>query len=202
MVGCCVGIAMGGDWWFHYLIQIAAPISIWFAASLLDVRALLEKRGQLIMAIAVIALMMFPYSVVAKGNPSEITRAIYGHPGYPDQMPVAHYLMNNSPPGTPIFVAFDQAALYYLSDRPAVYRYLYDQELRALPQSQAELIAIIESPQRPMYIVGTRTGAPFPDNGQAFWAAVARHYHWEADVKGVPIYRANVLTPRRFSADM
>lgn len=202
MAACCVGIAMGGDWWFHYLIQIAAPLSIWFAAKVLDVHALFGKQGQRVLIALIAILLLMPYSVVARGDPSAITRAIYGHPGYPDQLPVAKYLQEHSPPGTPIFVGFDQAALYYLADRPAIYRYLYDQELRALPETQAELIAIIESPGRPMYIVGTRTGAPFPDNGQAFWAAVGRHYHWEVDVKGVPIYRANLLSARRFTADI
>lgn len=195
MLGCLVGIAMGGDWWYHYLIQIAAPFSIWLAATLLDIRPLLSKRGRSLMAIGIALLMMFPYSVVAKGDAGDITKAIYGHPGYPDQVGVARYLKENSPPETPIFVAFDQAALYYLADRPSIYRYLYDQELRALPESQAELIAIIESPNRPMYIVGTRQVAPFPDRGQAFWGAVGRYYHVEAEVRGVPIYRANSSMP-------
>jgi len=202
MLGCLVGIAMGGDWWFHYLIQIAAPLSIWLAITLLDVRKLLNPRGGWVMGVAVAVLLMIPYSVAAKGSPSAITKAIYGHPGYPDQMPVANYLMENSPPGTPIFVAFDQAALYYLADRPSIYRYLYDQELRSLPESQEALISIIESPYRPMYIVGTRQVAPFPDRGQAFWAAVSRHYHWEADVRGVPIYRANLPPPRNLTPDL
>jgi 4-amino-4-deoxy-L-arabinose transferase-like glycosyltransferase len=202
MAACCVGIAMGGDWWFHYLIQIAAPLSIWFAIKIRDVHALLGRRPRQLLVALIAILLLIPYSVVARGNPSDITKAIYGHPGYPDQLPVARYLMEHSPPGTPIFVGFDQAALYYLADRPAIFRYLYDQELRALPETEAQLIAIIESPGRPMYIVGTRTGAPFPDNGQAFWAAVGRHYHWEVDVKGVPIYRADLLTARRFTPDI
>ncbi|MCC6793387.1 MAG: glycosyltransferase family 39 protein [Thermomicrobiales bacterium] len=193
MLGCLAGIAMGGDWWFHYLIQIAAPFSIWLAATVLDVRTLLSERGRWLMAIGIALLLMFPYSVVAKGDSAAITKAIYGHPGYPDQVGVATYLKSHSPPNTPIFVAFDQAALYYLADRPSIYRYLYDQELRALPESQEELIAIIESPNRPMYIVGTRQVAPFPDRGRAFWGAVGRHYHLEATVRGVPIYRANII---------
>lgn len=193
ILGCLAGIAMGGDWWFHYLIQIAAPFAIWLAAALLDVRKLLTERGQWFMAVGVALLLMFPYSVVAQGDAGDITKAIYGHPGYPDQVGVAKYLKEHSPPNTPIFVAFDQAALYYLADRPSVYRYLYDQELRAIPESQAELIAIIESPNRPMYIVGTRQVAPFPDRGQSFWGAVGRHYHLETWVHGVPIYRANII---------
>ena len=196
LLGCLVGIAMGGDWWFHYLIQITAPLSLWFAASLFDVRAVLSRNGRVLMGVAVALLLLFPYSVVAKGGNGAISKAIYGHPGYPDQAPVAEYLKEHTPPGTPIFIAFDQAALYYLADRPAIYRYLYDQELRSLPESQADLIAIIESPNRPMYIVGTRQVAPFPDRGWTFWAAVRRHYHLETVVHGVPIFRANFLPAR------
>jgi 4-amino-4-deoxy-L-arabinose transferase-like glycosyltransferase len=195
LLGCLAGIAMGGDWWFHYLIQIAAPFSIWLAATLLDVRTVLNERGRWLMAAGIALLLMVPYSVVAKGDAGDITKAIYGHPGYPDQVSVARYLQEHSPPETPIFIAFDQAALYYLADRPSIYRYLYDQELRALPETQEELIAIIESPNRPMYIVGTRQVAPFPDRGQAFWGTVMRYYHVETEVRGVPIYRANSSVP-------
>lgn len=192
LLGCLAGIAMGGDWWYHYLIQIAAPLAIWLAAALLDLRRLLGHHGRWALALLVGFFLLLPYGVVAKGSPGAISKAIYGHPGYPDQAPVAEYLKEHTPPETPIFVAFDQAALYYLADRPSVYRYLYDQELRALPESEGALIAIIESPQRPMYIVGTRQRAPFPDRGQAFWEAVGRNYHFETEVRGVPIYRANV----------
>lgn len=201
-LGCLAGIAMGGDWWFHYLIQLAVPLSLWLAIKIIDVRAMLSPRSAWLMVIAIGALLLLPYNVIAKGDGRAITREIYGHPGYPDQMPVARYLMENTPPETPIFVAFDQAALYYLADRPSIYRYLYDQELRALPNSQAELIAIIESPNRPMYIVGTRQIAPFPDRGQAFWAAVARNYHFEADIRGVHVYRANAPEPRNLTPDL
>jgi hypothetical protein len=196
LLGCLVGIAIGGDWWFHYLIQITAPLALWLAAALFDARAVLSHRGRVFLGLATTLLLLFPYTVVAQGGSGEITKAIYGHPGYPDQMPVVSYLKEHTPPGTPVFVAFDQAALYYLADRPAIYRYLYDEELHALPESQDELIAIIESPNRPMYIVGTRRVAPFPDRGRAFWAAVGRHYHLEVTVRGVPIFRANFLPAR------
>ena len=56
-----------------------------------------------------------------------MTSPLFGHPGYADQEVVANYLHDHTSPETPIFVAFDQAALYYLADRPSTYRYLYDQ---------------------------------------------------------------------------
>jgi hypothetical protein len=49
---------------------------------------------------------------------------------------------------------------------------------------------MVEGPERPVYIVGTRQLAPFEDRGLAFWEAVQRHYVLESVVRGVPIYRA------------
>ena len=49
---------------------------------------------------------------------------------------------------------------------------------------------MVEGPNRPLYIVGTRQLAPFVDRGLAFWEAVQRHYVLETVVRGVPIYRA------------
>lgn len=195
LAGCFGGMAMGGDWWYHYLTQGVAPAAIWFALSLTRAWRQLTPTFRFGMLATIVLLLAWPYSVLTAGNAKAVSFEIYGHPGYPDQIPVARYLQENSPPETPIFVAFDQAALYYLADRPSIYRYLYDQELRALPYSQAELIRIIESPNRPMYIVGTRQVAPFPDRGQAFWETVGRYYHLEDTVRGVPIYRANSELP-------
>ena len=190
IIGCLFGISMGGDWWFHYLIQIAAPLAIWLAISLADLRAR-TPRALHVGLIAVSAMLMLStYLVIAKPSRADMTSQLFGHPGYADQEVVARYLRDHTEPETPIFVAFDQAALYYLADRPSTYRYLYDQELRAFPDSEPALIAMVEGPDRPLYIVGTRQLAPFADRGLAFWEAVQRHYVLEAVVRGVPIYRA------------
>src|SRR3712207_8501289 len=50
---------------------------------------------------------------------------------YAAQDEVARFIRENSQPDDTIYVAFDQAAIYYLSDRKPAYRHLYDQELRA-----------------------------------------------------------------------
>jgi hypothetical protein len=54
---------------------------------------------------------------------------------------------------------------------------------------------MVEGPNRPLYIVGTRQLAPFEDRGLAFWEAVQRHYVLETVVRGVPIYRAIAEQP-------
>jgi 4-amino-4-deoxy-L-arabinose transferase-like glycosyltransferase len=191
LLGSFAGIAMGGDWWYHYLVQILAPFAIWFAPVLLDLKERLTRNWRVIFVIATLFVFLLPYSVVRRGSAGDMSHVLFNHPGYPAQQQVADYLRDHTDPETPIFVAFDQAAIYYLSDRPSTYRYMYDQELRAIPGAEDELVAMVESPYRPMYIVGTRQRAPFPDRGQAFWNAVSEHYHLESMVRGVPIYRAN-----------
>ena len=190
IIGCAFGISMGGDWWYHYLIQIAAPFAIWVAVSVAELRPRVSRNMHVALVTGVVAMLLVPYLVIAEPSRAAMSSKLFGHPGYADQEAVARYLNEHTYAETPIFVAFDQAALYYLADRPSTYRYLYDQELRALPDSEDALVAMVESPDRPEYIVGTRQLAPFEDRGLAFWEAVQRHYVLETVVRGVPIYRA------------
>jgi 4-amino-4-deoxy-L-arabinose transferase-like glycosyltransferase len=200
LLGCLAGATMGGDWWFHYLIQAAAPFAIWLAVATSELRLQLPRREWRALLVALTLLLLLPYHVLARTDRVAMTQSLYSHPGYVDQQALAAYLKEHTAPETPIFVAFDQAALYYLADRPAAYRYLYDQELQALPSTQSDLIALLSSPDRPRYIIGTRQVAPFEDRGRAFWAAVKEHYVLETTVRGVPIYRAKAepADPRRF----
>lgn len=191
-LGCLAGIAMGGDWWPHYLIQIAAPFSIWFAKSTVDLLRSLPIWDRRMFSIVMIGLLLTPFWVLQGGDRDarSITSALFDHAGYPAQDDIAIYLREHTEPGTTIFVAFDQAAIYYLADRPPAYRHLYDQELKALPNSYAEILSVIQSPDRPMYIVTTRQADLFPDRGALFWQLVGEYYERETEIDGVPIYRA------------
>jgi 4-amino-4-deoxy-L-arabinose transferase-like glycosyltransferase len=194
-VGCFLGIAMGGDWWSHYLIQIVAPFSIWFARATLDILKSLPRPDRVMFASILIGVVLAPYWVVFAGNRDSrsITEALFAHVGYPAQADVAAYLNQHTEPGTPIFVAFDQAAIYYLADRPAAYRHLYAQELEAIPNSYSEILSMIQGPDRPLYIVTTRQADLFPDRGAIFWQLVGEHYQLETEIDGVPIYRAKEI---------
>jgi 4-amino-4-deoxy-L-arabinose transferase-like glycosyltransferase len=185
------GISMGGDWWYHYLIQMAAPFSIWLAPQLLDVGQRLRGFARWVFVIAVCGVMLYPFGVAARGDANDITAAIYPDQGYERQGDVGEYLRTNGTPGAPMLVAFDQAAIYYLADRPAAYRYMYEQELSAIPDAESDLVTIVSGPDRPEYVVDTGEPAPFPDGGAAFWVAVHHHYHIEAVINGYKIYRAN-----------
>jgi len=190
-IGCLLGISMGGDWWAHYLIQIAAPFSIWFARASVEIWRGLWRWDRLVYTLVVTGLLVTPYWVLFAGNHDarSITQALFGHAGYPAQEQIARYLREHTEPGDTIYVAFDQAAIYYLADRKPAYKHLYDQELLALPDSYSDILSIIQSPNRPKYIVTTRQTGPFPDDGRAFWQMVSKYYDFETDINGVPLLR-------------
>ncbi len=189
-VGGVAGMALGGDWWYHYLIQLAAPFSIWLAAQLHAVNAALRGIARWAFVGAACFVLLYPFGVAARGDALSITAGIYPTQGYEQQDEVARYLRENGTPGAPMLVAFNQAALYYLADRPAAYRYMYQQELSAIPEAEADLIEIVTGADRPEYVIDTGDPPPFADEGAAFWIAVHDHYRLEAIVNGVRIYRA------------
>lgn len=191
IVGCLAGIAMGGDWWYHYLIQLAAPISIWLVATLRDLNGLLNRTWRWAATLAVVALLIGQYWVGAIGSPDRISLWLYHRNEIVVADEVAAYLRAHAPPESPVYIAFSQPAISYLADLPSPYRYLYPQELGAIPHAQQDLIAMVESPSRPLYIVDTGRRAPFPDGGRGFWTAVATRYHLEATVGGLGIYKAD-----------
>jgi 4-amino-4-deoxy-L-arabinose transferase-like glycosyltransferase len=191
LLGCLAGIAMGGDWWFHYLIQIAAPLALWLVASLGDLNGVVSRAWRQGITLAIVALLIGPYWVVVIGGPNEISTWLYHRADVVAAGEVADYLKARSPAEASVYVAFCEPSISYLADRPSPYRYMYPQELAAIPHVEADLIAMIEAPTRPLYIVDTGRGAPFADDGRAFWTAVASRYHLEATVGGLGLYRAN-----------
>jgi 4-amino-4-deoxy-L-arabinose transferase-like glycosyltransferase len=191
LFGCLAGIAMGGDWWYHYLIQIAAPLAIWLVAALVDLSGLLRRAWWWGVTLTMVALLIGQYWVGTIGDPARISTWLYHRNELVAADQVATYLRAHSPAEASVYIAFSQPAISYLADRPSPYRYLYPQELSAISHAEVDLVAMVEAPTRPVYIVDTARAAPFADGGRAFWAAVATRYHHEATVAGLGIYRAN-----------
>lgn len=197
LLGSLFGVSIGGDWWSHYLIQVVAPLSIWIAISLESILRVLHRRERILVWTWSGVLLIAPFWVLLLGGTERMTDAMFGHPGFPAQAEVAAYIREHTEPGTPIYVAFDQASIYYLADRPPAYRHLYDQELRGIPTSYSDIISIIRGDDRPKYIIGTREPGPFPDDSRAFWLEVGQYYQLETTIEGVPIYRdRSSMTPR------
>lgn len=189
ILGSLAGASVGGDWWSHYLIQVVAPLSIWMSWTIAQVWPALAAPARSLIAVSTLALLMAPFWVLVHGSPTSMAKAMFSHPGYPAQEQVAAYLREESSPGATIYVAFDQASIYYLADRQPAYRYLYDQELRGIPSAYSDLISIISGQDRPEYIVSTRQPGPFADASRAFWQEVGQYYEVVVTIEDVPIYQ-------------
>ena len=188
IVAALVGVAMGGDYWTHYLILLVPPVAMWLARAIDGIAHALSGWRQKLAIVMFALLLVLPYAVAFEGTDGMYLR-VYRHPGYPAQNDVARYIRENTTPDQTIYVAFDQASIYYLSDRKPAYRHLYDQELRALPDSYGDIIGILNSDERPAYIISTLHPGPFPDDSRAFWREVSRFYDLEIMIGGVPVYR-------------
>jgi hypothetical protein len=174
---------------------MVAPLSIWLGVLLAEVWDTLSRWPRVALAVTTLALLMQPFYIIAYGSPERIGEVLHEHPGYPAQAEVAAWLREHAAPGTAIYVAFDQASIYYLSNLPPAYRHLYDQELRGIPGSYADLIEIIRGPNRPKYIVSTLHPGPFADDSRAFWQEVGQFYEVVVTIEGVPIYQDKETIP-------
>jgi len=190
LLGALAGVAVGGGWFPHYLLQAAAPFAIWFATTVRRAANGLERRERrrLIGAIAVISFAPVAFLPVLGAAHED---ALLLGPGYGSQTEVAAYVRDHTAPETPIYVAFAQPSIYYFADRPAADRYLFDREVSGLPGVYDQVIAMISAPTRPRYVIGSQRGTSLPDGGHRFWQTVAAHYHLETTIGSVPIYRAN-----------
>lgn len=189
-VAAVVGMAMGGDWWEHYLIQLAPVIALWSALMLVETLPTMSRLWRPALVVIVVGFLILPFSLLRHGDADSMARAIDEHAGYPAQAEVAAYIRENTDEDDVIYVAFSQASIYYLAERNAAYRHLYNQELVGIPGSYAELMAIISSDDRPEYLISTRHPGPFADDSRTFWREVGQYYELEVTIDGVPIYRA------------
>ncbi|GIW04373.1 MAG: hypothetical protein KatS3mg059_0993 [Thermomicrobiales bacterium] len=202
LLACLAGIAMGGNWFPHYLIQIAAPLAIWMAMLLRDLAPRLHRWQWWLLGTATGSLLLWSYSVVITtgGDAGALSRRLFDRESYPEQVAIASHLRACTAPESPVYIAFYQASIYYLADRPAAYRHLYRWELEETPGAEQGLVAMLTSPQRPVAIVDMHQQAPFPDGGAAFWRVVAREYHLETAINGHAIYRAGEENPQAASS--
>lgn len=196
LLGCVAGIAMGGDWWSHYLQQAAAPIAVGLAVLLRDAAPDIAPFRRLALSGATAALLLVPYSVIGLSAPETRSETIFHNSAYPVELEVGIYIQQHTAPDDRIFVAFNSAAIYYLADRASAYPYLFNQELLAIPAAATDLVALVSSPGRPEIVVDSSMPGPFEDGGEAFWRAVRAHYTVETVIGEVIVYRA-VHTPVR-----
>ncbi|MBM2826860.1 MAG: hypothetical protein HW403_924 [Dehalococcoidia bacterium] len=162
------GMAIGGNWYVHYYIQIAPPLSILAAQGVLAL--LLRRRDSRSMAFATWAMAAMAVFFVANLGyyylaPSADERLfkLQKEPRFLVQRDIVQYLHSNTPEDATIYLAYSGADITYLSHRLSAIKYLYLRALLHVPGAIEETLAIMADPsRRPDYIVADSSQLEIP----------------------------------------
>lgn len=138
-----IGMALGGNWSFHYWTQLM-PALAWSAAPILTRRlttpAVIASALGFLIFMAVEGPMWF-------GDPRIVSFLLYQRPGYWFERDIATYLKETTRPTDTIQVAFWEAAIYTLADRRASVPHLYFYEYTPSSTAYREVLAGIQRRQ-------------------------------------------------------
>jgi hypothetical protein len=116
-----LGMAMGGNWFQHYYVQMIPPLAVMGGIGVLclkEVKA--DSRavwgGLALIGIAIFLVFQAKYWFM---NPRLISLEMYHRPAYLVSQDVGDYIKNNTKKDDRIYVAFGQADIYYHARRKA-----------------------------------------------------------------------------------
>ncbi|MBX5469426.1 MAG: hypothetical protein IRZ21_05955 [Thermoleophilaceae bacterium] len=174
-----VGIALGGSYWPHYLIQLAAVTAVGAGA--------LFQRGRRLPAATALVLVAVPPVVTTIGP---IVRDS-GDRFQARAVTVGHYVRARALPGQSDYVLYARADVLYYSGLPDPYPYNWSLMVRAIPHAQPRLNALLASRRRPTWIVKWTSARSLGIDRRGTTARLlAAHYRQVATVCGHAILLA------------
>lgn len=186
LAGGLVGIAGGGYYWPHYLIQVIAVTSV--AASLLLTTAPdLLRRAALVGAAA-----------LAVAAAIHVAPRVHDHPPHLSSSVVGGWIRRHARPGDTQYVLYSRANVGYYTGLRSPYPYAWSLMVRTVPHAIPRLRRLLASPQRPTWVVrwqhADRWGL---DRRNLTRGLLARHYVRVATVDHHPILLRRELAGRR-----
>ena len=146
------GMAIGGNWFSHYYIQALPPLAFMGGFGLFEMLRL--KRRSLIYLLGVSSAAFFlvrevPYWFL---SPPEVSFRLYQRIPYLYSKEISEYIQKESVSTDPIYVAFYQADIYYLSKRRATVPQLYRYQFVGSQRVYQKVMKSIER-REPMFVV-------------------------------------------------
>jgi hypothetical protein len=187
-----LGVPGGGNFHFHYYLQLVPPLAILAGAG---VERLVRQR----LALAALACAAVAVATVAVTVPlwfeSSTAQAKAVWPKDPHLVhdsAVARFVAAHTSPGQKVFVVWAAADVYYLADRPPVIPYMWKRNIEAIPGVLDRARLALEEQHAALVAVEQSPGSV--DRSGRTAAILATRYRRVAVIQGVPIY-----APRRSS---
>ncbi len=190
------GIAMGGNWFPHYYLPILAPLALGIVLGWQRLlqgidRQKIQRRAILAASCAYIVLPLLLSLSIFNSVTTVLPFALHNTATTPRSEVVASYLRAHSTPTDTIYVIYQWAPIYQLSQRRPATRWLYYRELQRAPGAFDEQVARISELQTaPLYIIAAQPFDAFGlDTHGALRAAISQNYVLETTIENVPLYR-------------
>jgi 4-amino-4-deoxy-L-arabinose transferase-like glycosyltransferase len=182
-----LGVLGGGNFHFHYYLQLVPPLAILAGAG---VERLVRRR----LALPALACGAVAVATVAVTVPlwfeSSNAQAHAVWPKDPHLVhdrAVARYIAAHTLPGQKVLVLWAAADVYYLADRAPVIPYMWRRNIEAIP-GVLDRARLALAERRPALVALVQSPGSLDRSGRTA-AILAGEYRRVAVVSGVPIYR-------------
>lgn len=187
-----LGVLGGGNFHFHYYLQLVPPLAILAGAGV--ERVLASRHRVLAVAFLAVAIATAVVTVPLWFESSTAqAKAIWPKdPHLQHDAAVVRYVKAHTRPGQKVLVLWAAANVYYLADRAPAIPYMWRRNIEAIPGVLDRLNSALAA-RRPALVALVQPLDSF-DRSRQTAEILAREYDRVAVVDGVPIYR-----PRRSS---
>lgn len=187
LVAAVIGVIGGGNFHYHYYLQLVAPLSLLGGVG---VAHMLETRSRIAFGLAG-ALAVATLVVTAPlwfASPSAQARSIWPHdPHLVHDRAVARYVRAHTAPGDKIFVVWGAASIYYLADRDPALRYLWLRNIQKLPGALAQARRLLAARVPKLVVLAQKPSKV--DKAGVTDRILRTEYERAARIDSVPIYR-------------
>ncbi len=175
VVSSLLGMAIGGHWSRHYYVQLVPALALMAgpgAYRLLRSSQRLFSYRAVVAAVVIFSAIDLPLWFSA---PEAVSEKVYDRPGYVLNDEVAAYVNDHTAEDDTIYVAFNQAEIYYLAERRTTVPQMYSYELTASPAVYEQIAASIAR-RRPAMVIWVQPPPPEYATPEQFEAVLARGY--------------------------
>jgi 4-amino-4-deoxy-L-arabinose transferase-like glycosyltransferase len=184
---------LGGLFHTHYYMGLVPSIAV---SGALGMHALWDRWRIPVLIPALVGLALFvpsaQYSLRALTKPTPDQRSLYSafDSRLPPNRAVAKWLDEHTQKNEPFYALYANAALYYVADRPAPLKFLWERGVARIPGALDELASLLNSPQAPRFIVRETSPTAIP-GGSRIAEILERRYHEVIVIERVPILELN-----------
>jgi hypothetical protein len=188
--GAILGVLGGGNFHFHYYLQLVPPLSILAGAGVERIAP--GRHRVLALGLAAVAIATAVVTIpLWFDSPRAQAKAIWPKdPHLQHDAAVVRYLDTHSRPGQKALVLWAAANVYYLADRDPAIPYMWRRNVESIPGVLGRLERALDD-RVPALVAAVQPVDSLDSNGRVE-AILAQKYRRVAVVDGVPIY-----APRR-----